>query len=111
MEMKEAAEAPAASRPAAAPSRRWRIVISLLVIGHLWAVVGRPLEFATQGPGGSSPAAVAFHAPVQGYSEFAYLNHGYAFFAPDPGPSHLMRVDVAEVPDGEASRTYPDLSR
>jgi len=51
------------------------------------------------------------HAPVQAYSEFAYLNHGYAFFAPDPGPSHLMRVDVAEAPDGEASMTYPDLSR
>ncbi len=109
--MKQAAEATDASWLPAAPSRRWRIVISLLVIGHLWAVVGRPIEFATQGPGGPSPAAVAFHAPVQGYSELAYLNHGYAFFAPDPGPSHLMRVEVAEAPDKEASMTYPDLTR
>jgi hypothetical protein len=95
---------------------RWRLLCSVLIIGHLWAVVGRPLDFATQGPNGSSPATGAFYAPVKGYAEFAYLNHGYAFFAPDPGPNHLLRVtiDSAASSQGEANRglpqtvTYPD---
>jgi hypothetical protein len=93
---------------------RWRFLCSVLIIGHLWAIVGRPLDFATQGPNGSSPATGAFYAPVRGYAEFAYLNHGYAFFAPDPGPNHLLRVTVKagnqeEGDQGTArTATYPD---
>ena len=33
------------------------------------------------------------------YLEAAYLDHGYAFFAPDPGPSHLVRYEL-EFDDG-----------
>jgi hypothetical protein len=39
--------------------------------------------------------------PVRGYGEFMYLDHGYAFFAPEPGPSHLIRATV--VPPGGQS--------
>ncbi len=88
---------------------RMKFAVSALLIGHLWAVVGRPLEFATQGPFGTSPSASAFFAPVRGYSQFAYLDHGYAFFAPDPGPSHFYQASIS---DGEGERTevkFPDL--
>lgn len=106
------AERPPLSMPEANhyPSIRLRLLLGFLIIGHLWAVLARPIEFATQGPGGASPAAIALHAPVKGYSEFAYLNHGYAFFAPDPGPSHLLRVRVSGEGE-EAAETFPDLSR
>jgi hypothetical protein len=41
-----------------------------------------------------------------------YLNHGYAFFAPDPGPNHLVDYKV-EFADGRpaVSGRFPDLSK
>jgi hypothetical protein len=33
------------------------------------------------------------------YLNGVFLNHGYRFFAPDPGPSHLVRYEL-EMPDG-----------
>ncbi|WP_164102897.1 hypothetical protein [Candidatus Laterigemmans baculatus] len=93
------------------PTRWWRLALSVLIIGHLWAVIGRPIEFATQGPTGPSPAGSLFYAPVRGYSEAAFLNHGYAFFAPNPGPSHLIRVEVPSEEGEPRSYLYPDLSR
>jgi hypothetical protein len=110
-----------AATDATCPWPVWlRIVVSLLVTIHLWAILGRPIEFATGGPTGPSPASTAFYRPVRGYSEFAYLNHGYAFFAPDPGPSHLIRVRLVPAESGTSDLgsqlasdqlTYPDLSR
>jgi hypothetical protein len=97
----------AAEPPSFFASRRARLAISVLVIGHLWAVIGRPLEFATQGPFGTSPSATTF---FRGYSQFAYLDHGYAFFAPEPGPSHFFQAAITP-PQGERfERKFPDLS-
>jgi len=96
-------------------------VASVFIIGHLWAVIGRPLEFATQGPFGASPSMTRFRDPVRGYSQFAYLDHGYAFFAPEPGPSHLIRATITPPSGTDATasspspvaplvRNYPDLN-
>ena len=86
----------------ALPSLAVRLGLSLLIIGHLWGVIGRPLEFATQGPFGPSPSMTLLRRPVRGYGEFMYLDHGYAFFAPEPGPSHLIRATVLP-PGGQRS--------
>lgn len=102
-----------------------KLAASVLIIGHIWAVFGRPIEFATQGPTGPSPASYNFYEPIRGYSEFAYLNHGYAFFAPDPGPSHLIRVrferdEIENNADADGAQagdviteqwTFPDLKK
>ena len=82
----------------ALPALAVRLGLSFLIIGHLWGVIGRPLEFATQGPFGPSPSMTLLRRPVRGYGEFMYLDHGYAFFAPEPGPSHLIRATI--VPPG-----------
>jgi hypothetical protein len=91
-------------------SPRWRRgLVSGLLLFHLGAVVLAPFAFATTGPDGASPV-VALLAPLfRGYSEFAYLNHGYAFFAPDPGPSVVLQAR-AEFDDGRSpvTRIYPD---
>ena len=43
-------------------------------------------------------------APV----DFLYLNHGYFFFAPEPGPSHLMQCTLT-MPEGKVvTLRYPD---
>lgn len=72
-------------------------------------MVGRPIEFATDGPFGASPSATLFRAPTRAYSQLAYLDHGYAFFAPDPGPSHLIRATITPADGEPIRRYYPDL--
>lgn len=44
------------------------------------------------------------------YINAMYLNHGYAFFAPNPGPSHLVRYRI-EFDDGREpiEGVFPDL--
>ncbi len=97
-----------ASKP---PRRSIRIAISLLLLWHLAAVIGRPWEFATQGPFGNSPSASTFYQVVGGYSQFLYLDHGYAFFAPDPGPSHYFVADVQATNNPKTQLKFPDLSQ
>ncbi len=40
-----------------------------------------------------------------------YLDHGYAFFAPDPGPSHYFVADVHQANGTETKLKFPDLSQ
>lgn len=94
------------------PPRAWRLLMSIAIIGHVIATFGPPLAFQTRGPRGVSPSVMSFLAPVQHYAEFTYLDRGYAFFAPDPGPSHLVRVDPirnGEL-DVDAAVVFPDLA-
>ena len=85
-------------KPAAAPqgilSRRLRIVLSLIIVLHLAAVVAAPLAVQP-----SSYLAGMTWSCFRPYLEAAFLNHGYRFFGPDPGPSTLVRYEV-ELPDG-----------
>lgn len=96
-------------------SRRARVVASLLIAVHIAAVFIAPFTFAsTPAPGVSdgSPAALAAMRWFHPYIEAMFLQHGYAFFAPDPGPSHLFRVKL-EFADGRPAEEwrFPDLQR
>lgn len=79
---------------------RWLVSAALV-----WHVVGLLV-----GPISSPPSILGdrlqrIYLP---YLEAAYLNHGYKFFGPDPGPSHLVRY-VVEMPDGRrVEQTFPD---
>lgn len=84
----------------ASPERRslWldskvRALVSLLIIVHLAAVILPPLSME-----GSPLASIGWRG-LRPYIEAGYLNHGYHFFAPQPGPSHLIRYEL-EMPDG-----------
>jgi hypothetical protein len=90
-------------------SRGLRVAASLGVIIQLMAVIAEPFRFFTYGATrGSSPAAEPIRSVLAPYVEFAFLNHGYFFFAPEPGPSHLMQATLA-FPDGSRSQIrYPD---
>lgn len=81
---------------------------------HLLAVFLAPFTFAsTPAPGMEpSPAALSLMRWFYPYIEGMFLQHGYAFFAPDPGPSHLFRVKL-EFADGRPTEelTFPDLKR
>ncbi len=78
---------------------------------HLWAVASPPLAFQTRGPLGGSPSVATLAAPVRGYGEFLYLNRGYAFFAPDPGPSHLIQAAYTDTTGKVDEELFPDRTR
>ncbi len=111
--MKTTAKQPAVSRSAAtgpgAPAppqltRRQVQIFSALIVFHLLAIIAAPLATPpTSGTFGSLLGA------LQWYVEPMFLNHGYRFFGPDPGPSHLVEYEV-ELPDGKRlSGVFPKL--
>jgi hypothetical protein len=88
---------PAWSRPA-----RW--LASLLIAGYLAAVIVPPLA----GPPPASELAGRLRQPLRPLIGALYLDHGYRFFAPDPGPGHEIRWTVT-MPDGSTqSGKIPD---
>jgi len=42
------------------------------------------------------------------YLRAGYLNHGYRFFAPNPGQSHLVRYEVDLKSGGQVDGRFPD---
>jgi hypothetical protein len=84
-----------------------RGVVSLLLLLHLAAVLVAPWSF----PPPSSLLAQRIAAWFSPYLQAAYLNHGYRFFAPNPGPSHVVCYEVT-MPDGSVrAGQFPDLQR
>ena len=86
-----------------------KVIVSFLIAVHLLAVIAEPFAFFTRGANNASPAALPIRSVLAPYVEFTYLNHGYFFFAPNPGPSHLLECQLASA-SGERSRLrLPDL--
>ncbi len=82
-------------QPSPVVSAKWRLVISVLVTLHVIAFFIAPFTFASSsGPGMASPAADTVMSAFRPYIDAVFLNHGYFFFAPNPGPSHLIRYRV-----------------
>lgn len=101
---KRASAVPTASEPQpVAIRRKWKLLISALIVLHLLAVVAEPFAFFTRGANSASPAALPIRVNLAPYVEFGYLNHGYFFFAPNPGPSHLLECHL-KTSSGEQSR-------
>lgn len=82
-------------------------------MGHVLAIFAPPFAFSTSGmrPTEGSPIAMGLISIFKPYADFTFLNHGYAFFAPDPGPSHLVRAHL-EFDDGRPGKdiTFPNLN-
>ncbi len=88
----------------------WKLWASGLIVFHLLAVFIGPFSFFTRSSRGTSPFAATIRNLMSPYVEFAYLNHGYFFFAPNPGPSHLLECQLKSA-DGQSSRLrLPDRS-
>lgn len=91
--------------PAPRLARYVRVGVSLLLIAHLTVVIATPMVVV---PPRSLLASriTAFAAP---YLQAGNISHGYAFFAPDPGPSHLVRFEM-EFSDGRVEKgVFPNL--
>jgi hypothetical protein len=96
---------PAAQTQAPALSPGWQATLSVLLAVHLCALVTVPLMFSTRG----SAAIRPLYAVLRPYIDLLYLNHGYFFFAPNPGPNHLVRYEIS-FSDGRESAVgeFPD---
>lgn len=86
-----------------------RALASIGIVLQLLAVLAEPLRFFSFGTTrGSSPAADPVRVALAPYVEFAFLNHGYFFFAPEPGPSHLIQADLHFLDGSTRQVRYPD---
>ncbi len=95
-------------------SPRWRVLLSGLLAYHLFAVFLGPFHFNTIPPGGRpAPDADLVLPWFQPYINFMFLNHGYAFFAPDPpSANHLLRGTLVYADDRSAENLqFPDRNR
>lgn len=80
-------------------TRPWlRRAISIALMFHLVAVVVAPLSVSP-----TSPLWQRAWIVCRPYLDTLYLNHGYHFFAPDPGPSHLVHYEL-RFDDGRVER-------
>lgn len=80
-----------------------RVLASLVLGLHLVGVLVGPLSVPP------SILADFFRTFYRPYLGALYLDHGYKFFAPNPGPSHLVRYEL-EMPDGTHQKgTFPDI--
>jgi len=81
-----------------------RSVVSVLVLFHLFCVALAPLAVVEPRP----LMAVSLQQIVSPYSESLFLLHGYRFFAPEPGPGHLVSYRINQANGQVIEGLFPD---
>lgn len=92
--------ADSSERPWSASKRTW---ISIVLAFHVFAVVVGP--WSAPPPASSLSGLVA--SWLSPYLFSLHINHGYRFFAPNPGPSHLVRYEVTQGEEQLAEGSFP----
>lgn len=82
---------------------RRKQVLSVLLLLHCIAIFASPMA----GPPPASELSRYIASWFEPYLHGAYLNHGYRFFAPNPGPSHLVRYEVTLEDGSTESHRFP----
>jgi hypothetical protein len=97
--VKQGPPPPALARKAGGTRRRLiRWAVNFWLVYHLAAIIVAPASVSP-----SSDLIRSAWSLFQPYLELLYLNHGYHFFAPEPGESTLISF-AAERPDGTVVR-------
>lgn len=84
---------------------RWKWVVLACIAFHCTAIVAEPLRFFSQSEYQAAAETTWLRRSLAPYAEWMYLDHGYFFFAPNPGPSHL--IGVRRVPPSDPARSQP----
>ena len=90
--------------PVQMPRPAVRAVVSLLVALHVFGRVSRPVGDAAA----ASQLAADVARVFQPYLDALSLANGYRFFAPEPGPSHLVRYEVTLADGTLKTGEFPD---
>ncbi|HEY1603011.1 MAG TPA: hypothetical protein VGG64_25630 [Pirellulales bacterium] len=101
---------PPADEPATQPTQRspwgfWaRLLVSVVLAWHLTAILVGPFSLP--------PTLIAnrLQPRLRPYLGALYLGHGYKFFAPNPGPSHLIRYELEFTDGTHRGSTFPSLA-
>ncbi len=80
------------------------VLLNLWLVGHLVAISTAP---ATVGP--SSQTARNVWDTVSPYLQVLYLNHGFHYFAPQPGSSNLVDWEVTRSDGSTESGRFPNF--
>ena len=96
--------APPVPAPSQQPRRAVRAAISVLIALHVLAVFIGPWAMPPQ----TSELAVTCARIFQPYLEIMGLANGYRFFAPEPGPSHLVRYEITRDDGQQIEGVFPD---
>jgi hypothetical protein len=84
-----------------------RIVISALLALHVAAVFVGPWSM----PPYESELSAALGRAMSIYIRGASLDNGYRFFAPEPGPSHLIRYELQFDDGSRLEGIFPNLEQ
>lgn len=77
------------------PARPWLWLLSLGILYHLASLFVEPMTIFSRTSVRPIAADVALIRPwFSPYTQSLYLDHGYFFFAPNPGPNHLLQCDL-----------------
>lgn len=79
------------------------VLLNLWLVYHVFAVF-----IAPAGMPPSSPLLVDISRFAERYNKLLFLNHGYHYFAPDPGPSTLIAYAAERPGDASATGHFPD---
>jgi hypothetical protein len=80
-----------------------RVIVSVLVALHVGVVIVGPLSLP------ESMLGSRLRSYCYPYMEAMFLGHAYKFFAPAPGPSHLVHYEI-EMTDGAVKKgVFPNL--
>jgi len=80
-----------------------KMQVVLLLIGslHMLGLLAEPLRFFSRSEVAVAPDFELIAETMQTYSQWLYLDHGYFFFAPNPGPGRLIRCSVQPEPESD----------
>ncbi len=80
-----------------------KLAVSALLLWHLAAILVGPFSLP--------PTLIGdlVHPIFRPYMGATYLDHSYKFFAPDPGPSHLVRYELEFDDDSHRGGVFPNL--
>lgn len=81
------------------------LLLSAALAFHVFAVFIAPAAMPPV-----SPLLQDGYRIARPYNEALYLNHGYHFFAPDPGASTLIAYEIPQPNDAPLVGRFPNLS-
>ncbi len=86
------------------PAKLQNGLLALLVF-HFLGVLSEPLRFFSRSDVRTGPEFALLSDLFKPYSQWLYMNHGYFFFAPNPGPGHLLQctLSYSELPPNSQS--------
>ncbi len=81
----------------------WKVFASLLLSFHLVSMV-----VASYCTGPASELAYAAYSVCGPYAQVMYVNHGYRFFSPEPGPGNLVEFEALRSDGTRQTETIPN---